>query len=137
MNDKGNMSSRKLTIAVDFDGTIVEENYPEIGRPLEDAFDVLIRLHNDGHRLLLWTYRHGKKMQEAVDFCKSRGVEFHAVNKNFPEEEYDESVPRKLLADVYIDDRNIGGMKSWEEIYLLITEKSLPKKVKKSKFFPW
>ena len=134
------MNSKKLTIAVDFDGTLVEEKYPEIGKEKEDAFEVLIRLHNDGHRLLLWTYRHGRTLTEAIEFCRQKGVEFYAVNKNFPEEEYDTSVPRKLLADIYIDDRNIGGMLEWEEIYRLITNKMLDKKAKqqkKSKFFPW
>ncbi|HRO75900.1 MAG TPA: hydrolase [Crocinitomicaceae bacterium] len=134
------MNSKKLTIAVDFDGTLVEEKYPEIGKEKEDAFEVLIRLHNDGHRLLLWTYRHGRTLREAIEFCKQKGVEFYAINKNFPEEEYDTSVPRKLLADIYIDDRNIGGMLEWEEIYRLITNKMLDKKAKqqkKSKFFPW
>lgn len=134
------MNSKKLTIAVDFDGTLVEEKYPEIGKEKEDAFEVLIRLHNDGHRLLLWTYRHGRTLTEAIEFCRQKGVEFYAINKNFPEEEYDTSVPRKLLADIYIDDRNIGGMLEWEEIYRLITNKMLDKKAKqqkKSKFFPW
>lgn len=124
------LKENKLTIAVDFDGTIVEEKYPSIGQPKEDAFNVLIRLQNDGHRLLLWTYRHGRTLREAVEFCKENGVEFYAVNKNFPEEEYDTSVPRKLLADIYIDDRDITGMKEWSEIYQIITNKSLPKKKK-------
>lgn len=125
---------------MDFDGTLVEEKYPEIGKEKEDAFEVLIRLQNDGHRLLLWTYRHGRTLTEAVEFCRQKGIEFYAVNKNFPEEEHDTSVPRKLLADIYIDDRNIGGMLEWEEIYRLITNKMLDKKAKqqkRSKFFPW
>lgn len=131
------MDTKKLIIAVDFDGTIVEEKYPEIGRPREDAFTVLIRLHNEGHRLLLWTYRHGERLQEAVDFCKNNGVEFYAINKNFPEEIYDERVPRKLLADIYIDDRDVNGIKSWSEIYECITNKKIEKQPKKKKLFRW
>lgn len=127
-----------MIIAVDFDGTIVEERYPNIGNEITDAFDVLKRFQNEGHRLLLWTYRNDSKLAEAVAFCRQNGVEFYAVNKNYPEEEFDARSPRKLLADVYIDDRNIGGMKPWKEIYEIITQKSLESKTpKKFKLFPW
>jgi hydroxymethylpyrimidine pyrophosphatase-like HAD family hydrolase len=73
---------KNKTIAIDFDGTIVEDGYPHIGKPKERVFEVLIRLQNDGFRLLLWTYRHGKTLDDAVRFCKENGVEFYAVNKN-------------------------------------------------------
>jgi hydroxymethylpyrimidine pyrophosphatase-like HAD family hydrolase len=128
---------RKNTIAIDFDGTIVEDGYPHIGKPKKRVFEVLIRLQNEGFRLLLWTYRHGKALEEAVKFCKEHGVEFYAVNKNFPEEEYDTSVPRKLLADIYIDDRDIRGMMEWEEIYQILTNDYLPKKSRRFRIFPW
>lgn len=131
------MENRKLVIAVDFDGTIVEEKYPSIGAPIENAFEVLTRLQNDGHRLLLWTYRHGEKLDEAVAFCQQHGIEFYAANRNFPEEEVDETIPRKLLADIYIDDRSIGGLPDWEVTYEYITGKSLGLKKKKKGFFRW
>ena len=102
-----------MIIAVDFDGTIVEHKYPALGEELPFATDTLKRLQEKGHRLILWTYRAGKALDEAVEFCRSNGVEFYAVNKNFPEEEFDSSISRKILADMYIDDRNIGGMLSW------------------------
>lgn len=57
-------------IAVDFDGTIVTHNYPYIGSPLPNAFNTLIKLQGLGHKLILWTCRGGKELQEAVDFCK-------------------------------------------------------------------
>jgi len=98
-----------LLIAVDFDGTIVTDAYPKIGKPMVFAFDTLKKLQSEGHRLILWTYRNGEKLEEAVLFCKKNGVEFYAVNKNFPEENYDEKDSRKIHADVFIDDRNIGG----------------------------
>ncbi|MGB0949528.1 MAG: hydrolase, partial [Marinirhabdus sp.] len=68
------------TIAVDFDGTIVEDKYPKIGNPQLFAFETLIKLHEDGHRLILWTYRHGARLDEAVKFCKENGLTFYAVN---------------------------------------------------------
>lgn len=109
-----------LIIAVDFDGTIVADAYPKIGKPVLFAFDTLKKLQSEGHRLILWTYRSEEKLEEAVLFCKKNGIEFYAVNKNFPEENYDEKDSRKIHADLFIDDRNIGGFLGWSEIYKLI-----------------
>ena len=111
---------RSLIIAVDFDGTIVEHRYPSIGRIRPLAFETLSKLQTKGHRLILWSHRAGKKLEEAVEFCLSNGIEFYAVNKNFPEEVWDENDSRKILADIYIDDRNLGGIPSWEEIHKVI-----------------
>lgn len=127
-----------LTIAVDFDGTIVENNYPRIGKPILFAFESLRKLQEEGHRLILWTYRHGIRLEEAVDFCRENGLEFYAVNKSYPEEEFDNTISRKILADIFIDDRNLGGLKGWGEIYQGLTNdkpKSNNKKRKKSGFF--
>lgn len=132
------MTKKKLVIAVDFDGTIVKEKYPGIGEPIENAFEILTRLHNDGHRLLLWTYRHGEKLEEAIDYCKKNGIEFYAANRNFPEEEVDETVPRKLLADIYIDDRSVGGLLDWISIYEYISGKTIIENKKQKKgFWGW
>jgi hydroxymethylpyrimidine pyrophosphatase-like HAD family hydrolase len=128
-----------LKIAVDFDGTIVEHRYPEIGKEIMFAFDTLKELQKQRHQLILWTYRTGKELEEAVEFCRENGVEFYAVNKSYPEEEFDEYyASRKIEADIFIDDRNIGGLPSWGEIYQMINPqenpsvedelKSLPKK---------
>ena len=119
-----------VIIAIDFDGTIVEDAYPKIGKPMIFAFDTIKKLQSEGHRLILWTYRNGKKLQEAVDFCKENGIEFYAVNKNYPEEEFDGKISRKINADLFIDDRNVGGFLGWTEIYKQIFnyEPELPKK---------
>ena len=109
-----------MIIAVDFDGTIVEHKYPAIGKEIPFAFDTLKKLQEKGHRLILWTYRAGKELEDAIEFCRDHGLEFYAINRNFPEEEYDESLSRKILADMYIDDRNAGGLIPWGEIYQMI-----------------
>jgi hydroxymethylpyrimidine pyrophosphatase-like HAD family hydrolase len=127
-----------LIIAIDFDGTIVEDAYPQIGSPKIFAFETLKELNKDGHRLILWTYRNGSKLQEAVDFCSKNGVEFYSVNKNYPEENFEGKVSRKIHADLFIDDRNIGGMLGWGEIYKLIKDNpdaKLP--LSKKKKWPW
>ena len=125
-----------LIIAIDFDGTIVEDNFPEIGPAKIFAFDTLHALQKKGHRLILWTYRHGDRLDEAVEFCKKHGIEFYAVNKSYPEEKFFGKVSRKINADVFIDDRNLGGLHGWGEIYqmLLETEKPPERKVKKGWF---
>lgn len=126
----------KFIIAVDFDGTIVEDAYPNIGKPQLFAFDTLKRLQNDGHRLILWTYRHGSKLEEAVAFCKSNGIEFYAINQSFPGDHYEGKMSRKIAADIFIDDRNIGGFIGWGKVYQMLTKEEAPnlKKKKKSIF---
>ena len=112
-----------MIIAVDFDGTIVEHRYPAIGKERPFATDTLKKLIKDGHRLILWTVREGRLLEEAVDFCRERGVEFYAVNRDYPEEEkeHNKHYSRKLKADVWIDDRNVGGLPDWGTIYEMIT----------------
>ncbi len=114
-----------MTIAVDFDGTIVEHRYPEIGKELPFATQTLKMLIADRHKLILWSVREGKLLDDAVEWCRQRGVEFYAVNKDFPEEDLskNQSFSRKLKADIWIDDRNIGGLPDWGTIYQMITER--------------
>lgn len=109
-----------MVIAVDFDGTIVEHDYPRIGRPMPFAIETLKQLQKDGHTLLLWTVRDGDLLQEAIDYLEKNGVVFYAYNKNYPEEEVTMMSSRKLNADIFIDDRNIGGLPDWGIIYRAI-----------------
>jgi hypothetical protein len=88
-----------IKIAVDFDGTIVEHEYPGIGKEK------------------LFAFQNGKELDEAVEYCRRNGVEFYAVNKNYPEEIFNETVSRKIDADIYIDDKNIGGFLGWSEVW--------------------
>lgn len=116
------LSNKKL--AIDFDGTIVEDAYPSIGKPKIFAFETLKKLQSEGYRLILWTYRHGKSLEEAVEFCRKNGVEFYAVNSSFEGEIFDdETQSRKIDADLFIDDRNLGGFPGWGEIYNITTER--------------
>ncbi len=110
-----------MTIAVDFDGTIVEHRYPQIGNEIPFAIDTLKMLQQDKHRLILWTVREGALLDEAVQWCKDRGLEFYAVNRDFPEETTEEkNFSRKLKVDMFIDDRNIGGVPDWGVMYDMI-----------------
>jgi len=109
-----------MLIAVDFDGTIVEHAYPAIGKPIPFAIDVLKKLQEEGHDIVLWTFRTGETLDQAVNYCRERGLEFYAVNRMFPEEEWTEGGPRKIDADIFIDDKNILGLPDWGEMYRII-----------------
>lgn len=110
-----------MLIAVDFDGTIVEHAYPKIGKPIPFAFDVLKRFQKeDHHQLILWTMREGELLDDAVEYCRQNGLEFYAVNKNYPEEQPEDNNSRKLNVDLFIDDRNVGGMQDWGVIYRMV-----------------
>lgn len=121
-----------IKIAVDFDGTIVENRYPRIGKPQLFAFETLKELQAQQYQLILWTVREGNALEEAIEFCQQHGVEFYAVNKNFPEEEMEPQQSRKLNVDYFIDDRNVGGFLGWSKVWELLgdspVEYTLPKK---------
>lgn len=109
-----------MVIAVDFDGTIVEHDYPNIGKPIPFAIETLRQLVKDGHMLILYTVREGELLNEAVEYCRARGVDFYAINASNPDESGDKSRSRKVNADVFIDDHNLGGLPEWGVIYQMI-----------------
>jgi hypothetical protein len=115
-----------MIIAVDFDGTLVEHRYPMIGKEILFAFETLRELQKQNHQLILWTIRTGKELEEAVEFCRQKGIEFYAVNKNYPEEKFDDTISRKINADIFIDDRNVGGLPGWGEIWHLLNPDENP-----------
>ena len=63
-----------MTIAVDFDGTIVEHRYPEIGKERPFAIQTLKMLLKEGHQLILWSVREGELLEQAVEWCRARGI---------------------------------------------------------------
>jgi hypothetical protein len=128
-----------IKIAVDFDGTIVEHEYPKIGNEKLFAFQTLKELDKMGARLILWTFRTGTELDEAVEFCRKNGIEFYAVNKNYPEEIFNDTVNRKIDADIFIDDKNIGGFPGWSEVWQMlnpyeIREKEAEKRISSARF---
>lgn len=99
--------------------------YPDIGKEIPFATDTLKMLIADRHKLILWSVREGKLLDDAVNWCRERGVEFYAVNRDYPEErgtENNNHFSRKLKVDMFIDDRNIGGLPDWGTIYRMIKE---------------
>jgi FMN phosphatase YigB (HAD superfamily) len=109
--------TKKLTIAVDFDGTLCTYAFPGIGKQTENhkqLMDTLIRLRQNGHKLILWTNRGDndkyKSLTEAVEWCRNKGLEFDEVNKNLPEKELSKlsGYSPKIMADYYIDDKALS-----------------------------
>jgi hypothetical protein len=108
-----------MLVAVDFDGTISDANYPEINL-IPEVVDILLRATNNGHRLILWTCRHGDILDKSVEACRNAGLEFVAINKNDPQQVAhwkkiwgDDESSAKIYADMYIDDR---AMLPWQKI---------------------
>ncbi|MBR4952285.1 MAG: hypothetical protein IKY56_04750 [Alistipes sp.] len=93
-------------IAIDFDGTCVEHEYPSVGMDVEGAVETLRALNNKGHKLILFTMRSGDKLDKAVKWFKDRNIELWAVNENPEQKQWTESP--KVFADVYIDDAALG-----------------------------
>jgi hypothetical protein len=95
-----------MIIAVDFDGTCVEHDYPSVGIDVEGAVEVLRAIVAKRHRLILFTMRSGSKLDDAVRWFRDRKIELWGVNEN-PEQREWTSSP-KVYADLYIDDSAIG-----------------------------
>lgn len=94
--------------AVDFEGTItVRSKFPDFGKPNISVIELLKMARLQGVRLILWTCRYGNYLTDAVEWCKDYGLEFDAVNENVPEAiEYLGRDTRKVIADLYIDDKS-------------------------------
>ena len=98
--------NRPLVIAVDFDGTLCEHRFPDIGEPHRDVITGLIRLRKAGYKLILWTCREGEYLMNAVRWCHQHSLDFDALNENLTETVRTlRADPRKIIADVYLDDR--------------------------------
>lgn len=115
------MVNGKLVIAIDFDGTIVEEGYPNIGAMRKGAYKYIRKLVNEGHFIIINTCRSGEYELEAKIWCMRNNIFYHYFNKNHSELIKDFGCDsRKISADIYIDDKNLVKLPSWKEKYSLI-----------------
>ena len=106
------MNDLPKIVAVDFDGTLVEDRFPEIGEPIQVMFQLCKQLKAVGVKLILWTSRDNdspqRNLDAAVDFCVDQGLIFDAVNHNIPEViSLFHNDTRKVYADLYLDDKAI------------------------------
>lgn len=98
------MDLRRLIIAVDFDGTLCEMKFPDIGEANVPLVNALRELKKKGHTLILWTCREGKDLEAAIEWCKLHDLEFTYVNTDDKDIQWEPG--RKVVADIYIDDRS-------------------------------
>lgn len=122
---------KKLVLAIDFDGTIVNTNdwddwmHPVILGIRENAKEVIQKLHEDGHTIIIYTCRNGWNLGQCIDYLNENGIYYDLINSNTPEHiMLMKRDGRKVYADFYIDDHNIGGLPTWNEIYEIITKKA-------------
>lgn len=113
-----------MILGIDFDGTIAELEYPELGKIKPNAIDVINRLHDKGHTIIIWTCRSDDHQDLVENYLKKNGLKFHHINDNCPSLilQYGNNC-RKISADIYIDDRQLGGIPDdWLEIEKMIDE---------------
>lgn len=106
---KEQMSFLPYIIAVDFDGTLVEDRFPEIGPTIEENWELMRKAKESGAKIILWTSRDGERLEAAVDFCESKGFKFDAVNDNLEEcKMLFNNDTRKIYANEYWDDKAVS-----------------------------
>ncbi len=107
-----------MIIAIDFDGTLHVGKWPEIGMPAPYAIETMQKLKADGHYLIIWTCREGERQTEMVNWMLDRGIPFDRVNDHKPSSvaQYGYA-SRKVYAHLYIDDKQVGGLPRWDDIY--------------------
>lgn len=102
------INGREVRVAaIDFDGTLFTENrFPEVGDPIYQNIKYVKNMRDNGVQLILWTNREGKLLEDAVEACKSVGIEFDAINQNLQWriDLYGNDC-RKVGADIYFDDK--------------------------------
>lgn len=108
--------TNELILAIDFDGTIVHDQFPYIGHPIEGSFEALKELKSYGVKLILWTCRSQEYLTDAENFCKRNGITFDYVNKPVPDPHFGKPEDRspKPFAHMYLDDRSYPGFPGWD-----------------------
>ena len=98
-----------FSIAIDFDGTLCEDEFPSIGKPKDEIVAIVKRLQNAGVKTVLWTCRNGSMLSDAERWCQQQELKFDAVNENLPEVQQKwGGDTRKVMTDYYLDDKNVG-----------------------------
>jgi hypothetical protein len=111
-----------MIIAIDFDGTLhTGSKWPDVGAPAPYAKEIMQQLKKEGHYLIIWTCREGKSQTDMVNWLLEHNIPFDRVNEHKPGSEVPYGyTARKVYADLYIDDKQVGGLPTWNEIYKYI-----------------
>lgn len=112
-----------MVVAVDFDGTLHNGKWPGIGEPIEGAITTMQEMQELGVYIVIWTCRSGDLQTQMVNWLLENHIPFDRVNDNRPSSiEYFQNNSRKIHADLYIDDRQVGGLPAWSDIYNHVRE---------------
>jgi hypothetical protein len=112
-----------MIIAIDFDGTLHTGTFPEIGEPKPGAVQAMQKLKLDGHRLILWTCRCGERLTNTINWLLNNQMPFDLVNENTASSvTHFGSNSRKINADLYVDDKQVGGLPEWDDIYKYVRD---------------
>ncbi len=115
-----------MIIAIDFDGTIVEDCFPEVGKMIPGAKEVINELYAEGNKIIIWTSRSGIALARAIEWLVKSGIRYHHINESCPDnlKEYGGKDTRKVFADIYIDDKGLINLPpDWYEIREMIRDK--------------
>lgn len=105
-----------IVVAVDFDGTLCNSNFPDCGEPIQPVINFVKELKEQGAVIILWTCREGEPLNTAIKWCKEQGIIFDYINENCPKRnEYWGCDCRKVGADLYIDDKAISVLQIMEK----------------------
>lgn len=114
-----------MILAIDFDGTIVTDRFPSVGELRPGAKRCINLLHSEGYYIIIWTCRTQNKALEVAQFLQENGIHFDKINESSPMnvEKYSGIDTRKVYADLYVDDRGLIDIPSWQEIYTIVHNK--------------
>lgn len=115
-----------MIIAIDFDGTIVEDRYPEIGKLIDGAREVINKLYDEGYEIIIWSCRARVGKARAIEFLAKNGIKYHRFNESSPAnlKQYNNVDTRKVYADIYIDDKGLmKPLPPWSEIYEMVHDR--------------
>jgi hypothetical protein len=121
--EKVELEAPRYVLAIDFDGTIFESDYPKIGMMRPDAKKIINELYWEGFGIVINTCREGLALADAIRHLQDAGIKYHYINSNFPHliHKY-QADTRKISADIYIDDKCLTGLPPWKNIYTLVME---------------
>ncbi|MDR1436893.1 MAG: HAD family hydrolase [Candidatus Symbiothrix sp.] len=112
-----------MIVAIDFEGTLHDGKYPVIGNPQPHAIAAMQKISNNGHRIIITTCRPIRMQDAMIKWLEENKIPYDTVNDNFPEIKAKFDNPRKIYADIYIDNKNILGLPPWNLVYDLLDNK--------------
>lgn len=114
----------RMILAIDFDGTIVDEDYPNIGKLKPNVVNIINKLYDLGDYIIIWTNRKDADLKSALEFLDKVGIKYHIANDNIKDVKLNFIPYPKIYADIFIDDRGILGIPNdWNTIYNIIQSK--------------